>query len=127
MSLEALFESYEGGGASSYSPVMLLKVLIYAYTQKVYSSRRMAKQVREKVVYLWLSGGNRPDVRTINNFRSSHLKECIQDIFGETVGVLVDEGFIGLKAYYLDGTKIAAKANKYSFSAGERGVRGPGP
>ena len=115
MALEALFETYAGGGASSYSPIMLLKVLIYAYTQKVYSSRQMAKQVRENVVYMWLAGGNKPDFRTINNFRSSHLKECIQDIFGETVGILVEEGFIGLKAYYLDGTKIEANANKYSF------------
>ncbi|HOX14482.1 MAG TPA: IS1182 family transposase [Spirochaetales bacterium] len=115
MALEALLVTYEGGGASSYSPVMLLKVLIYAYTQKVYSSRRIAKQVRENVVYMWLAGGNKPDFRTINNFRSSHLKDCIQDVFGETVGILVEEGFIALKSYYLDGTKIEANANKYSF------------
>lgn len=115
MALDSLIETYEGGGASSYSPVMLLKVLIYAYTQKVYSSRRIAKQVRENVVFMWLAGGNRPDFRTINNFRSSHLKECIQDVFGEVVAILVEEGFIGLKSYYLDGTKIEANANKYSF------------
>ncbi len=89
--LEALFETFEGGGASNYSPVMLLKVMIYAYTQKVYSSRRIAKQVRENVVYMWMAGGNRPDFRTINNFRSRHLKECIQDIYGKTVGILVEE------------------------------------
>ena len=115
MELEELFATYEGGGASSYSPVMLLKVLIYAYTQKVYSSRQIAKQVRENVVYMWLSGRNTPDFRTINNFRSSHLKECIQDVFAEAVGILVEEGYIGFKAYYLDGTKIEANANKYSF------------
>lgn len=115
MELEALFATYEGGGASSYNPVALLKVLVYAYTQKVYSSRRIAKQVRENVVYMWLAGGNKPDFRTINNFRSCHLKECIQDVFSETVGLLVEEGYIGLKKYYLDGTKIEANANKYSF------------
>jgi len=115
MALDSLFSTYEGGGASSYSPVMLLKVLIYAYTQKVYSSRRIAKAVRENVVYMWLAGGNRPDFRTINNFRSCHLKECIQDVFIETVGILVEEGYIGLKKYFVDGTKIEANANKYSF------------
>jgi transposase len=47
MELESLFSIYDGGGASSYSPVMLLKALVYAYTQKVYSSRRIAKQIRE--------------------------------------------------------------------------------
>jgi len=115
MELEELFATYEGGGASSYSPVMLLKVLVYAYTQKVYSSRQIAKQVRENVVYMWLAGRNTPDFRTINNFRSSHLKECIQDVFAEAVGILVEEGYIGFKSYYLDGTKIEANANKYSF------------
>ena len=115
MGLESLFSTYEGGGASSYSPVMLLKVMVYAYTQKIYSSRRIAKAVRENVVYMWLAGGNKPDFRTINNFRSSHLKECIQDVFSETVGILVEEGYIGLKKYFVDGTKIEANANKYSF------------
>jgi len=115
MELESLFSTYEGGGASSYNPVMLLKVLVYAYTQKVYSSRRIAKAIRENVVYMWLAGGNSPDFRTINNFRSCHLKACIQDVFSETVGMLVEEGYIGLKTYYVDGTKIEANANKYSF------------
>lgn len=115
MELESLFSTYEGGGASSYSPVMLLKVLVYAYTQKAYSSRRIAKAVRENVVYMWLAGGNKPDFRTINGFRSCHLKECIQDVFSETVGILVEEGYIGFKKYFVDGTKIEANANKYSF------------
>jgi transposase len=115
MALESLFSTYDGGGASSYSPVMLLKVLVYAYTQKVYSSRRIAKAVRENVMYMWLAGGNKPDFRTINNFRSCHLKECIQDVFSETVGILVEEGYIGLRKYFVDGTKIEANANKYSF------------
>jgi transposase len=115
MGLESLFSTYEGGGASSYSPTMLLKVLVYAYTQKIYSSRQIAKAIRENVVFIWLAGGNKPDFRTVNNFRSCHLKECIQDVFSETVGILVEEGYIGLRKYFVDGTKIEANANKYSF------------
>jgi transposase len=45
---------------------MLLKVLVYAYSQRIYSSRQIAKAVRENVNFLWLSGGNQPDYRTIN-------------------------------------------------------------
>jgi transposase len=115
MQLESLLATYEGGGATSNSPVVLLKVLVYAYTQKVYSSRRIAKAVRENVVYIWLAGGNKPDFRTINNFRSSHLKDSIQEVFSETVKILIEEGYIRMEKYFVDGTKIEANANKYSF------------
>jgi transposase len=115
MQLESLLATYEGGGTSSYNPVGLLKVLVYAYTQRVYSSRRIAKAVRENVVYVWLAGGNKPDFRTINNFRSSRLKESIEEIFSETVKILIEEGYIRMEKYFVDGTKIEANANKYSF------------
>jgi transposase len=115
MDLGELYRSYKGGGASSYDPEMLLKVLILAYSQKVYSSRRIARAVRENVAYMWLAGGNTPDFRTFAGFRSGRLKETIDKVFGATVGVLVESGYIKLKNYFLDGTKIEADANKYSF------------
>lgn len=115
MDLAELYQTYKGGGASSYDPGMLLKVLILAYTQKIYSSRRIARQVRENVAYMWIAGGNTPDFRTLAGFRSGRLKEVIDSVFGATVGVLVEAGYIKLKNYFLDGTKIEADANKYSF------------
>lgn len=119
MSIDSLIESYKGGGTSSYHPKMLLKVLIYAYTQRIYSSRRIAKALRENIHFMWLSGDNRPDFRTINRFRSSRLKGRIEDVFGAIVELLVEEGLIDLRDYFLDGTKIEANANKYSFVWGK--------
>jgi transposase len=55
--LEPLLKQYKGGGTSSYHPRMMLKVLVYAYTQRIYSSRQIAKALRENVNFLWLSGG----------------------------------------------------------------------
>lgn len=55
---------YKGGGTSSYHPQMLLKVLVYAYSQKLYSSRKIAKALRENIHFMWLSGEQRPDFRT---------------------------------------------------------------
>ncbi len=60
---------YKGGGTSAYDPQMLLKVIIYAYTQRIFTSRQIAKALRENVNFMWLSGMNRPDFRTINRFR----------------------------------------------------------
>jgi len=115
MNIEPLLKQYKGGGTSSYHPKMLLKVLVYAYTQKVYSSRMIAKALRENIYFMWLSGNNNPDFRTINRFRSSVLKEVINNTFIAVVGLLMEGGYIRLENYFLDGTKIEANANRYSF------------
>jgi Transposase and inactivated derivatives len=115
MDLGELYGSYKGGGTSSYDPRMLLKVLILGYSQKIYSSRRIARAIRENVAYMWLAGGNTPDFRTLAGFRSGRLKETIDSVFGSTIEVLVESGYIKLQNYFLDGTKIEADANKYSF------------
>jgi len=106
MDLGELYRSYRGGGASSYDPEMLLKVLSFAYSHKIYSSRRIARAVRENVAYMWLAGGNKPDFRTLAGFRSGRLKESIDQMFGATIGVLVESGYIKLKNYFLDGTRV---------------------
>ncbi len=55
--VSALLAQYKGGGTSSYHPKMLLKVLVYAYAERIYSSRRIAKALRENIHYMWISGG----------------------------------------------------------------------
>ena len=59
MDLSPLVDSYVGGGASSYHPKMLLKVLIYGYVTRIYSSGRTAQSLRENINFMWLSGNNR--------------------------------------------------------------------
>jgi transposase len=115
MDLAPLEAKYKGGGTSSYHPKMMLKVYLYAYTQKIYSSRRIAKALRESIPFLWLSGNNRPDFRTINYFRGHILKGLIDEIFVALLVVLVEDGYIRLEDYFVDGTKIEANANRYSF------------
>lgn len=111
--LTRLLVHYKGGGASSYHPLMMLKVLVYAYSEKTYSSRRIAKALRENINFMWISGGNRPDHRTINNFRSGALKEVIRDVFSLVVELLVEDGYVKLENYFVDGTKIEANANAH--------------
>jgi transposase len=115
MDLSKLLAQYKGGGASSYHPKMLLKVLVYAYTQQVYSSRKIAKALRENIYFMWLSGNQQPDFRTINRFRSEVVKDVIEDIFTSVLELLIEEGYVKLENYFLDGTKMEANANKYSW------------
>ena len=113
--LSVLEEQYKGGGTSAYHPKMMLKVLIYAYTQRAFSSRRIAKELRENINYMWLSGMSQPDHRTINRFRGVIMKEVIEEVFYGIIEELIDLDYISLEKYFVDGTKIEANANRYSF------------
>lgn len=116
LNIEKVFAKYtKGGGASRYSPVMLLKVMIYCYMVGVYSSRQIAKQCRENINVMWLAGNQKPDFRTINKFRSEKLKEAIEEIFIATVKLLNVKGYVSLEKYFVDGTKIESASNKYTF------------
>ena len=113
LNLASLIGTYLGGGTSAYHPVMLLKVVIYAYVRKVYASRRIAKALREDVNFMWLSGMSRPDFRTIIEFRSGRLKGVIEEVFGSTVVFLIEEKYIDLSEYFVDGTKLRADSNRH--------------
>ena len=111
----ALDKQYKGGGTSAYHPVMLLKVILYAYSQRIFSSRRIAKALRENIHFLWLSRMNQPDFRTVNRFRGVILRETIGNVFTQLVEELINLGLVDLEQYFVDGTKMEANANKYSF------------
>ena len=115
LALGVVYEQYKGGGTSSYHPKMLLKVLIYAYTQQIYSSRKIAKALRENIYFMWLSGNSHPDFHTINRFRGVVMKATIGEIFAAVLMLLVEGGYVKLENYFVDGTKVEANASKYSF------------
>lgn len=117
--IEALEASYKGGGTSSYHPRMLLKVLVYAYLKNVYSSRKIEQECCESVYFMWLSGGAKPDHNTINDFRGKRLKKHLKKIFNQVVVLLAEQGVLNLRELTLDGTKIEANANRYTFVWGK--------
>ena len=115
LDISAIEGSYKAGGTSIYHPRMLLKVITYAYLDNVYSGRRMETLLSENVAYMWLSGMNRPDFRTINLFRSKRLKGVFEGVFTQVVTMLNEEGLVSLDVQYIDGTKIESAANRYTF------------
>lgn len=101
-------------GRCPYHPRMMLKVIIYAYMNNVYSCRRIEKLLLRDIHYIWLSGYEKPDFITINRFRN-RVKEEIDKIFTQLVLILAERGYVSLDVEYVDGTKIESKANKYTF------------
>ena len=105
-------DTYSSLGAHSYYPKMMVKIIIYAYVDKIFTSRGMAKALRENINFMWLAAGNTPDFRTINRFRNQKMAGIIEPLFYEIIKVLIDMGYVSYENYFLDGTKIESAANK---------------
>jgi len=114
LNLESFKKLYKERGRSPYHPRMMLKVILYAYMNNIYSCRRIEKLLLRDIHYIWLAGYEKPDFITINRFRN-RVKSEINNIFTQVVLLLSSKGFITLDVEYIDGTKIESKANKYTF------------
>lgn len=120
VNLGPLNAAYKTTGASSYHPQMLLKVLVYGYVSNVYraanrSSRKLEAACKESIYFMWVSGMSYPDHNTINRFRGVRLKEALRSVFEEVVLLLAQEGLLSIEEICIDGTKIEANANRYTF------------
>jgi len=115
LDLSAIFDTYHSRGASNYHPRMMLKLVLYAYLNNIYSCRKIEKQNLENIHYMWLCDMQTPDHNTINNFRSRHLKDTIHAVFTRVVLLLVEMGHLSLEVVYTDGTKMESRANRYTF------------
>lgn len=113
--VDALYDRFSDLGCSSYHPLMMLKTIVYAYCQKNYSCRQIARSMRQDITYMWLAGLGTPSYRSINRFRSEYLKDVLEDVFTQVLDLLRLEGYIKMEEYFVDGTMIEADANKYSY------------
>lgn len=114
LDLSSFKKLYHERGRCAYHPKMMLKVILYAYMNNVYSCRKIEKLLHRDVHYMWLADQDRPDFVTINRFRN-RVKNEINNIFTQVVLLLAERGFITLEVEYVDGTKIESRANKYTF------------
>ena len=110
MDLENLYLCYSEEGNSSYHPKMMLKVLFYGYYDGTFSGRKIQNNLTEKASYIYLSGNQVPDFRTINNFRVRHL-DIIPELFTQIVFLCVKLGMVDFKYLAVDGQKIHANAS----------------
>ena len=106
MGIERFLRKYRvGGGASRYHPVMMTKLFVYGYMTKVCSSRMLAKAARENVMFMWLAGNQKPDFRTLNDFRGKLLKGVMEEIFVAAVKMLAAKGYIKLETIFWTGRR----------------------
>jgi len=113
--LKLILNAYEGGGASNYHPRMMLKALIYGYLCKKYSSRDIERELKENICFMWLCGMQQPDHNTLNRFRKGQLKDTVKTVFAHILAMLIEEGYVRMQDYFVDGTKMESVANRYTF------------
>ena len=114
MDLTDLYSTYER--INSVSPRTLLKIVLYSYMNGNYSSRSMELNCKRDINFMFLlEGAPAPDHATFARFRSIHFAPCAKRILAEMSNALFDLGEISGETVFIDGTKIEAAANKYTF------------
>lgn len=116
MDLTDLYSTYSRLRENQATPRQMLKVSIYSYMNNLYSSRLMEQSCRRDVNFMYLlEGSPAPDHATFARFRSIHLAACPKKVMAKVTEFLHDIGEISGDAIFIDGTKIEASANKYTF------------
>ena len=116
MDLTDLYSTYDRVKENQVSPRRLLKIVLYSYMNGDFSSRSMEQNCKRDINFMYLlEGASVPDHATFARFRSIHFAPCCERILAETSNYLYELGEISGEAIFIDGTKIEACANKYTF------------
>ena len=98
-------------GSAAYPPAMLLKVVLFAYSQGIVSSRAIERACRDHVTFMALSGDSAPHFTTIAGFVSGREKDIAQ-VFAAVLSICLSQGLIGREMFAIDGVKLPSDASK---------------
>ena len=112
-----LYQAYSAKGRNpAVDPKTMFKILTYAYSQNIYSSRKIETACRRDINFMWLLAGQKaPDHSTIARFRTGFLADACENLFYQMIRRLEESGELSKETVFLDGTKLEACANKYTF------------
>jgi len=110
MELGAFYSKLSTEGNQAYHPKMMFKILAYAYSNGIFSSRKIHKALHESVAFIFLAAWQKPDFRTISDFRKNNLSEFIQ-LLNQLVDICNRLGMVSLGHLAIDGSKFKANAS----------------
>lgn len=112
LDLSAIYADYApGAGAPLYHPALMTTLILYGYSQGIYSSRKLAEACEVRVDFMAVTGRQFPNFRTINEFRLRHLA-ALGELFVQVLTLCRRAGLVKLNHVSLDGTKMRANASK---------------
>ncbi len=103
--------SNDGGGRRAYDPAILLKIILFAYSKGITSSREIEWSCRTNIIFKALSCDSNPHFTTIASFVSGH-SDAIEDLFSQIVLICDQEGLLGHELLAIDGCKLPSNAAK---------------
>ena len=114
LDLDPFYASYEEEtrGQPPFDPALLVCLLLYAYCVGVYSSRKIALACERNLAFLTIVGDDRPDFRTISDFRKGHL-HAFADLFTQVLRLAADAGLVRLGNVAFDGSKLLGQASRH--------------
>ena len=114
LNLQPILVTYGGvtRGTAPYHPQLLVKVLLYAYAVGIPASRQIAQKLEADVAFRVLAANQRPDFRTLSDFRKQHLS-ALAELFVQVLQLCQRAGLVKLGHIALDGTKLKANASKH--------------
>jgi transposase len=116
MDYSKLYAAYSRMGRMEKSPKNLFKVMVYGFMSGLYSSRKIERACQRDINFMYLTGREKaPDHATIARFRSQRLSNVIDELFEQLVKQLAYMGELSLINAFIDGSKLEANANRYSF------------
>lgn len=116
MDLKEIYQSYSRFRNNQATPKQMLKILLYAYMNRYYSSRSIEKACKRDINFMYLlEGTHAPDHATIARFRSLHFAPVAKNILAQMTHILADNAEVSFENIFIDGTKLEAAANKYTF------------
>ena len=112
-----VYQAYSAKGRNpAVDPKTMFKILTYAYSQGIYSTRKIERACRRDINFMWLLAGQKaPDHSTIARFRTGFLANACEDLFYQMVRKLASMKELSMETVFIDGTKLEACANKYTF------------
>ena len=120
LDLSVIYDSYvQAAGAPPYDPTMMLKILLYAYSVGVTSSREMERRCYTDVAFRWLSANAAPDYRSLSRFRRRH-DAGVRGLFVQVLVLCAEAGLVKLGRVALDGTKLRASASRHKAVSYDR-------
>jgi transposase len=112
LDLSRIEQQYRGSGKASFSPAILLSLLFYGYSTRVFGSRRIEQATYDSVAFRFLSGDTHPDHDTICTFRRRFLKD-LKKLFAQILLIAREMGCAKIGTVAIDGTKVQANASKH--------------
>ncbi|MBD2864800.1 IS1182 family transposase [Paenibacillus oceani] len=119
LNLSDITKRYSNRGEEAYHPALMLKLLFYGYATGVFTSRKIRTAIDENIPFRWLCGGQKPDFRTISDFRKDQV-ELLPGLFKQVIQIAMNLGYVSLGHVSIDGSKLKANASKHRAMSRER-------